>query len=154
MHVSIVMLESGDGLGLRAGALFFIVVSMVIFSIMAVGWTGYVNLITILVLSTATTYLVGGAVVLLRNKRVGMLLIFIVNMLAFILLAAFFLLFLYGYLTDPCYLNPASCDDQLTDTPSELRAVGVWTGVLAVFTYVSWRLLRGPRTNESNAFHG
>ena len=36
-----------------------------------------------------------------------------------------------------------SCDDQLTDAPAELKAIGVWTGILALFTYMSWRLYRG-----------
>ena len=119
---------------------------------MAIGWTGYVNLVTILVLATATTYLVGGAVALLRNERKGMLAIFIVNLLAFILLATFFVFSLYAYYTHPCYLNPASCDDQLTDSPFELKALGFWTGVLAVFTYMSRRLQRGQRSNENNEF--
>ena len=154
MHLFHVMSESGIGLSLRAGALFFIIVSLVVFFIMTVGWTGHINLVTILILATATTYLAGGAVVLLRNDRVGMLPIFIINILVFILLAAFFLFYMYGYFTDPCYLNPASCDDQLTDSPLELRAIGVWTGVLAVFTYMSWRLLRGHRTNKNNEFNG
>ena len=93
------MSESGIGLSLRAGALFFIIVSLVVFFIMTVGWTGYINLVTILILATATTYLAGGAVVLLRNDRVGMLPIFIINILVFILLAAFFLFYMYGYFT-------------------------------------------------------
>ena len=152
MHVSTTMSESGVGLGLRGGALFFIVVSLAVFFIMAIGWTGYVNLVTILVLATATTYLVGGAVALLRNERKGMLAIFIVNLLAFILLATFFVFSLYAYYTHPCYLNPASCDDQLTDSPFELKALGFWTGVLAVFTYMSRRLQRGQRSNENNEF--
>ena len=117
---------------------------------MATAWTGYVNLVSVLVFATATTYLVGGAIVLRRNERKGMLPIFLVNLLAFVLLATFFVFYLYSYLTDPCYLNPSSCDDQLTDSPFELRALGVWTGLLAVFTYVSWRLQRGHKDNKSN----
>ena len=150
MHVFHAMSESGVGLSLRAGALFFIVVALALFFIMATAWTGYVDLVSIFVLTTATTYLVGGGIVLRRNERKGMLPIFIVNLLAFVLLATFFVFYLYSYLTDPCYLNPSSCDDQLTDTPFELRALGVWTGLLAVFTYISWRLLRGHKNNESN----
>jgi len=150
MHVFHAMSESGVGLSLRAGALFFIVVALVLFFIMATAWTSYVNLVSVLVLTTATTYLVGGGIALRRNERKGMLPIFIVNLLAFILLATFFVFYLYSYLTDPCYLNPSSCDDQLTDSPSELRALGVWTGLLAVFTYVSWRLQLGHKDNKSN----
>ena len=150
MHVFHAMSESGVGVSLRAGALFFIVVALALFFIMATAWTGYVHLLSILVFATATTYLVGGAIVLLRKERKGMLPIFIVNLLDFILLATFFVLYLYSYLTDPCYLNPSSCDDQLTDSPLELRALGVWTGILAVLTYVSWRLQRGHKNNESN----
>ena len=151
MHVFHVMSESGVGVSLRAGALFFIVVALALFFIMATAWTGYVDLVSILVLTTATTYLVGGGIALRRNERKGMLPIFIVNLLAFILLSTFFVFYLYSYLTHPCYLNPSSCDDQLTDSPSELRALGVWTGLLAVFTYISWRLQRGHKNNETNA---
>ena len=150
MHVVHAMSKSGVGVSLRAGALFFIVVALALFFIMATAWTGYVDLVSILVLTTATTYLVGGGIALRRNERKGMLPIFIVNLLAFILLATFFVFYLYSYLTDPCYLNPSSCDDQLTDSPSELRALGVWTGLLAVLTYVSWRLQRGHKDNKSN----
>jgi len=150
MHVFHAMSESGVGLSLRAGALFFIVVSLAIFFIMAIGWTGYVNLVSILIFVIATTYLVGGAIALLRNERKGMLAIFIVNLLTFTLLATFFVFYLYSYLTHPCYLNPSSCDDQLTDSPSELRALGVWTGVLAVFTYMSWRLQGGHKNNKNS----
>lgn len=150
MHVFHAMSKSGVGVSLRAGALFFIVAALALFFIMATAWTGYVNLVSVLVFATATTYLVGGAIVLLRKERKGMLPIFIVNLLALILLATFFVFYLYSYLTDPCYINPSSCDDQLTDSPSELRALGVWTGLLAVFTYISWRLQRGHKDNKSN----
>ena len=83
------MSKSGVGVSLRAGALFFIVVALALFLIMATAWTGYVNLVSVLVFATATTYLVGGAIVLLRKERKGMLPIFMINLLAFILLATF-----------------------------------------------------------------
>ena len=80
---------------------------------------------------------------LLRNDRRAMFPIFAVNFLSFVFVLVFYLAFLYGYFTDPCYIEPMSCDDQLTDAPAELKAITVWTGILALFTYMSWRLYRG-----------
>ena len=139
-------------LRLRAGALFFITLSLAILSIIMTGWNDYANLVTIVVLTLAMTYLFGGTLALVRNERKGILSIFIANLLTFVLLLAFFLFALYGYFTDPCYLEPASCDDQLTDAPAELTAIGVWTGILALITYMSWRLQRGHITDETNIF--
>lgn len=83
--------------------------------------------------------------VLLRNERKAMFPIFAVNLLSFVFVLVFCLAFLYGYFTDPCYIEPMSCDDQLTDAPAELKAITVWTGILALFTYISWSLQRGYR---------
>ena len=60
MHVFHAMSESGVGLSLRAGALFTSLSLWLFFFIMAKAWTGYVDLVSIIVLTTATTYLVGG----------------------------------------------------------------------------------------------
>jgi hypothetical protein len=131
------------GLRLRAGALFFIILSMAIFSIFVMGWYVYINLLLIVLFCIAIVYFLGGVIALLRNERKAMFPIFAVNLLSFVFLLVFFLAYLYGYFTDPCYIEPMSCDDQLTDAPAELKAISVWTGILALFTYMSWRLQRG-----------
>ena len=116
------------------------------------GWFVYIDLFLIVLFCVAIVYFLGGVIALLRNNRKAMFPIFAVNLLSFVFLLVFFLAFLYGYLTDPCYIEPMSCDDQLTDAPAELKAIGVWTGILALFTYMSWRLQRGhsvrPDTSE------
>ena len=137
------------GLKLRAGALFFMLLSMAIFSIFVMGWYVYIALLLIVVFCIAIVYFLGGVIALLRNERKAMFPIFAVNLLSFVFLLVFFLAYLYGYFTDPCYIEPMSCDDQLTDAPAELRAIGVWTGILALFTYMPWRLQRGHGV-ESN----
>ena len=48
---------------------------------------------------------------LLRNDRRAMFPIFAVNFLSFVFVLVFYLAFLYGYFTDPCYIEPMSCDD-------------------------------------------
>ena len=131
------------GLKLRAGALFFMLLSMAIFSIFVMGWYVYIDLLLIVMFCIAIVYFLGGVIALLRNERKAMFPIFAVNLLSFVFLLVFFLAYLYGYFTDPCYIEPMSCDDQLTDAPAELRAIGVWTGILALFTYMPWRLQRG-----------
>ena len=131
------------GLRLRAGALFFIILSMAIFSIFVMGWYVYIDLLLIVLFCIAIVYFLGGVMTLLRNDRRAMFPIFAVNFLSFVFVLVFYLAFLYGYFTDPCYIEPMSCDDQLTDAPAELKAIGVWTGILALFTYMSWRLYRG-----------
>ena len=107
------------------------------------GWFVYINLFLIVLFGVAIVYFLGGVIALLRNNRKAMFPIFAVNLLSFVFLLVFFLAFLYGYFTDPCYIDPMSCDDQLTDAPAELKAIGVWTGILALITYMSWRLQRG-----------
>ena len=131
------------GLKLRAGALFFMLLSMAIFSIFVMGWYVYIDLLLIVLFCIAIVYFLGGVMTLLRNDRRAMFPIFAVNFLSFVFVLVFYLAFLYGYFTDPCYIEPMSCDDQLTDAPAELKAIGVWTGILALFTYMSWRLYRG-----------
>ena len=137
------MQELNVDLRLRAGALFFIILSMAIFSIFVMGWFVYIDLFLIVLFCIAITYFLGGAIALLRNERKAMFPIFAVNLLSFVFVLVFYLAFLYGYFTDPCYIEPMSCDDQLTDAPAELKAISVWTGILALFTYMSWRLQRG-----------
>ena len=114
------------------------------------GWYVYINLFLIVLIFIATTYLLGGTTAFFRNQRKGMLAIFAVNLLSFVLLLVFYLTYLYGYLTDPCYIEPMRCDDQLTDSPAELKAIGVWTGILALLTYMSWRLQRGHSVETEN----
>ena len=143
LHLFRTVQEPIVGLKLRAGALFFIILSMAIFSIFVMGWYVSINLILIILLCMAIVYFLGGVIALLRNERKAMFPIFIVNLLSFVFVLIFFLAYLYGYFTDPCYIEPMSCDDQLTDAPAELKAIGVWTGILALFTYMSWRLQRG-----------
>ena len=137
------MQELNVDLRLRAGALFFIILSMAIFSIFVMGWFVYIDLFLIVLFCIAITYFLGGAIALLRNERKAMFPIFAVNLLSFVFVLVFYLAFLYGYFTDPCYIEPMSCDDQLTDAPAKLKAISVWTGILALFTYMSWRLQRG-----------
>ena len=135
--------EPNVDLRLKAGALFFIILSVAIFSIFVMGWFVYINLFLIVLFCIAIVYFLGGVMALLRNDRRAMFPIFAVNFLSFVFVLVFYLAFLYGYFTDPCYIEPMSCDDQLTDAPAELKAIGVLTGILALFTYMSWRLYRG-----------
>ena len=135
--------EPNVDLRLRAGALFFIILSMAIFSIFVMGWFVYIDLFLIVLFCIAIIYFLGGVISILRNERKAMFPIFAVNLLSFVFVLVFYLAFLYGYFTDPCYIEPMSCDDQLTDAPAELKAISVWTGILALFTYMSWRLQRG-----------
>ena len=107
------------------------------------GWFVYINLFLIVLFCIAIVYFLGGVMALLRNDRRAMFPIFAVNFLSFVFALVFYLAFLYGYFTDPCYIEPMSCDDQLTDAPAELKVIGVLTGILALFTYMSWRLYRG-----------
>lgn len=119
---------------------------------MVVGWTHPKNginseIIPLVVL--AITYFVGGGIALILNNRKGMLSIFIVNLLALIPFFAFFMIFLFGYFTHPCYIDPSSCDDELTDSPMYLKAFGLMTTLLALITYMSWRLQRVQKIDES-----
>ena len=107
------------------------------------GWFVYIDLFLIVLFGVAIIYFLGGVIALLRNERKAMIPIFLVNLLSFVFVLVFYLAFLYSYFTDPCYIEPMSCDDQLTDAPAELKAITVWTGILALFTYMSWRLQRG-----------
>ena len=143
LHLFRTVQELNVDLRLRAGALFFIILSMAIFSIFVMGWFVYIDVFLIVLFCIAITYFLGGAITLLRNERKAMFPIFAVNLLSFVFVLVFYLAFLYGYFTDPCYIEPMSCDDQLTDAPAELKAISVWTGILALFTYMSWRLQRG-----------
>lgn len=107
------------------------------------GWFVYIDLFLIVLFGVAIIYFLGGVIALLRNERKAMIPIFLVNLLSFVFVLIFYLAYLYGYFTDPCYIEPMSCDDQLTDAPAELKAITVWTGILALFTYMSWRLQKG-----------
>lgn len=144
------MQEPNVDLRLKAGALFFIILSVAIFSIFVMGWFVYINLFLIVLFCIAIIYFLGGVIALLRNERKAMFPIFAVNLLSFVFVLVFYLAFLYGYFTDPCYIEPMSCDDQLTDAPAELRAITVWAGILALFTYMSWRLQRGYSVETDN----
>ena len=149
LHLFRTVQEPNVDLRLRVGALFFIILSMAIFSIFVMGWYMYINLFLIVLVCIAIVYFLGGVIALLRNERKAMFPILAVNFLSFVFLLVFYSAYLYGYFTDPCYIEPMSCDDQLTDAPAELRAIGVWTGILALFTYMPWRLQRGHGV-ESN----
>ena len=149
-HLSRTVQKPNVDLRLRAGALFFIILSVAIFSIFVMGWFVYINLFLIVLFCIAIIYFLGGVIALLRNERKAMFPIFAVNLLSFVFVLVFYLAFLYGYFTDPCYIEPMSCDDQLTDAPAELRAITVWTGILALFTYMSWRLQRGYSVETDN----
>ena len=150
LHLSRIVQEPNVDLRLKAGALFFIILSVAIFSIFVMGWFVYINLFLIVLFCIAIIYFLGGVIALLRNERKAMFPIFAVNLLSFVFVLVFYLAFLYGYFTDPCYIEPMSCDDQLTDAPAELRAITVWTGILALFTYMSWRLQRGYSVETDN----
>ena len=149
-HLLRTVQEPNVDLRLKAGALFFIILSVAIFSIFVMGWFVYINLFLIVLFCIAIIYFLGGVIALLRNERKAMFPIFAVNLLSFVFVLVFYLAFLYGYFTDPCYIEPMSCDDQLTDAPAELRAITVWTGILALFTYMSWRLQRGYSVETDN----
>ena len=150
LHLFRTVQEPNVDLRLRAGALFFIILSVAIFSIFVMGWFVYINLFLIVLFCIAIIYFLGGVIALLRKERKAMFPIFAVNLLSFVFVLVFYLAFLYGYFTDPCYIEPMSCDDQLTDAPAELRAITVWTGILALFTYMSWRLYRGYSVEMDN----
>ena len=149
LHLFRTVQEPNVDLRLRAGALFFIILSMAIFSIFVMGWYVYIDLLLIVLFCIAIVYFLGGVIALLRNERKAMFPIFAVNFLSFVFLLVFYSAYLYGYFTDSCYIEPMSCDDQLTDAPAELKAISVWTGILALFTYMPWRLQRGHGV-ESN----
>ena len=85
------------------------------------GWFVYINLFLIVLFCVAIIYFLGGVVALLRNERKAMFPIFAVNLLSFVFVLVFYLAYLFGYFTDPCYIEPMSCDDQLTDAPAELK---------------------------------
>jgi hypothetical protein len=150
LHLFGTVQEPNVDLRLRAGALFFIILSMAIFSIFVMGWFVYIDLFLIVLFGVAIIYFLGGVIALLRNERKAMFPIFAVNLLSFVFVLVFYLAYLYGYFTDPCYIEPMSCDDQLTDAPAELKAITVWTGILALFTYMSWRLQRGYSIETDN----
>ena len=150
LHLCRIVQEPNVDLRLKAGALFFIILSVAIFSIFVMGWFVYINLFLIVLFCIAIIYFLGGVIALLRNERKAMFPIFAVNLLSFVFVLVFYLAFLYGYFTDPCYIEPMSCDDQLTDAPAELRAITVWAGILALFTYMSWRLQRGYSVETDN----
>ena len=114
------------------------------------GWFVYINLFLIVLFCIAIIYFLGGVIALLRNEPKAMFPIFAVNLLSFVFVLVFYLAVLYGYFTDPCYIEPMSCDDQLTDAPAELKAITVWAGVLALFTYMSWRLQKGYSVETDN----
>ena len=151
LHLFRTVQEPIVGLKLRAGALFFIILSMAIFSTFAMGWFVYIDLFLIVLFGVAIIYFLGGVIALLRNERKAMFPIFAVNLLLFVFVLVFYLAFLCGYFTDPCYIEPMSCDDQLTDAPAELKAITVWTGILALFTYMSWRLQRGHNVRSDTS---
>jgi hypothetical protein len=150
LHLFGTVQEPNVDLRLRAGALFFIILSMAIFSIFVMGWFVYIDLFLIVLFGVAIIYFLGGVIALFRNERKAMFPIFAVNLLSFVFVLVFYLAYLYGYFTDPCYIEPMSCDDQLTDAPAELKAITVWTGILALFTYMSWRLQRGYSIETDN----
>jgi hypothetical protein len=74
--------------------------------------------------------------------------VFIVNIIVLIPLASLFLLVLVGYFTNPCYLDPTVCDDELTDTPMYLQMFGFWGAILSFVTYTSWRLRQPTMPSE------
>jgi hypothetical protein len=86
------------------------------------------------------TYFCGGFNILFGKESKWRLAIFVVNIILLILLTSFFLLVLVGYFTNPCYVDPMVCDDELTDTPMYLKMFGFLDAILALFTYTSWRL--------------
>ena len=139
---------SNDMLRLRAGAVFFVALSLIMWFIMAVGWMYYRNLQTVVFVVLAITYFLGGTIALIQKNRKAMFPVFIANSLALILLLTFFLLSLYGYFTDPCYIEPGSCDDQLTDSPAFLKALGFWTVFLSSITFMSWRLQKDQASSS------
>ena len=96
------------------------------------------------------TYFCGGTTLLFDGKRMGATAIYVVNFISLASFLAFFLILMYGYFTDPCYVGPSSCDDQLTDTPFYLTALGLWTAFFAAITYASWRLHRKPSIVEKS----
>lgn len=130
----------------RIGGTFFFILSLpmaylaLLLDFWAVDLDGLQFSIPFLVLTV--TYFCGGITLLFDGKRMGATAIHVVNLLSLVSFLTFFLIMMYGYFTDPCYVDPSSCDDQLTDTPFYLTALGLWTTFFAVITFASWRLHR------------
>ena len=141
--------EANVNLRFRAGALFFVILSLGLCYMLATGPANQPSIEIIPMTVLAITHFIGGGIALTRNNRKGMSSIFIVNLLALIPFSAFFLFLVFGYFTDPCYIDPSSCDDELTDTPFIVKAFGLWTALFALITYMSWRLQRVQKISES-----
>jgi len=149
--------EETPSLRFRIGAIFFMILSLFLGYLASTFWGNFSpdgwseDKVGFVILSVmAITYFFGSAAALFGNYRNGMKAIFIVNMLSFIIFLAIFLLFAWSYFNHPCYINPETCDDELTDSPFYLKACGLWVAVLALITFISWRLKRPPVTLESD----
>ena len=146
--------ENNDGnvlrvsLKQRAGGVFFILISLLM-GIMALAWWGQnAVLIALLFFVLTITDFCGGFCILFGKESKWRLAVFIVNIIVLIPLASLFLLVLVGYFTNPCYIDPMVCDDELTDTPMYLQMFGFWVAILSLVTYTSWRLRQPTMPSE------
>lgn len=149
------MKEEKTSLKFKAGGVFFILLSL---------FMGYVSWLFNFEIGYATTddrflsipfivltitYFCGGFCILFGKESKWRLAIFIVNIIVLILFTSIFLLVLVGYFTHPCYVDPMVCDDELTDTPFFLKAIGLFVTIFAMITFMSWRMYRySMPTNE------
>jgi len=124
----------------RAGGTFFILLSLFMGFMALAWWVGDAVPFALLFFVLTITDFCGGFCILFGKESKWRLAVFIVNIIVLIPLASFFLLVLVGYFTNPCYIDPMVCDDELTDTPMYLKMLGFWVAILALVTYTSWRL--------------
>ena len=144
--------EEKASLKQKAGGVFFIVNSswMYYLATQLQFWEWQINGLELSIpfLVLAITHFCGGAAFLFAKNRRGMTAIFIANILVLLLLLSYILMLLGAYFNDPCYIDPSSCDDELTDTPFYLKAIGLGVTLFALMTVMSWRLHRPSIPNE------
>jgi len=138
--------EEKTSLKYKAGAVFFIVNSFLMgyFTLLMDFYSFQFGdqIISVPFLVLTITHFFGGCAALFNNKGKGMAAIFIANILVLMLFIIFILMLLWGYFNHPCYIDPAICDDELTDTPFYLKAIGLLVTIFALITFMSWRMYR------------
>ena len=151
------MEEEKTSLKFKAGAVFFIVNSFLMgylatlidFYSFQFGEQINSNQISIPFLVLTITHFFGGCAVLFDKKVKGISAIFIANILVLLLFVTYISMLLWSYFNHPCYIYPIMCDEELTDTPSYLKAIGLLVTIFALITFMSWRMYRSSMpTNE------
>lgn len=151
------MREEKTSLKFKAGGVFFIVNSFLMgyfatlmdFYSFQLGEQINSNQVSIPFLVLTITHFFGGFAVLFDKKVKGMAAIFIANILVLLLFLTYISMLSWSYFNHPCYIDPAICDDELTDTPFYLKAIGLLVTIFALITFMSWRMYRSSiPTNE------